>query len=73
MGAATVRKSWTLRIAPVGQVGYPGAAQVFQIRREWFDSDGSSNLEEIGRSAFSWLEHGFTFDAVQPAAAQPTP
>lgn len=32
------------------------------VLREWFDSDGSSNLEEIGRSAFNWLEHGFRFE-----------
>lgn len=32
------------------------------VLREWFDSDGATNLEEIGRSAFGWLEHGFRFE-----------
>ena len=37
------------------------------VLREWFDSDGSLDLEEIGRTAFGWLEHGFHFEAAAPS------
>jgi hypothetical protein len=43
----------TLRIAPVGEVGYPGAAQVFQIRRESFDSDGARRRKELAHGLIS--------------------
>lgn len=39
------------------------------VLREWFDGDGASDLEEIGRSAFLWLEHGFRFES----ASDPVP
>ncbi len=56
-----------LRRARIFAAAVMGLVRV--VLREWFDSEGSSNLEDIGRSAFSWLEHGFRFDA--PNDAQP--
>jgi predicted transposase YbfD/YdcC len=41
----------TLRVAAVDQVtnqiGYPGARQVFQVVREWFDPDGARRRKEV--------------------------
>jgi len=38
------------------------------VLREWFDSEGQTDLEQLGRSAFTWLEHGFRFDTRQPSS-----
>lgn len=43
----------TLRIAPAGQVRYPGAAQVFQIRRELFDCDGARRRKQLAHGLIS--------------------
>lgn len=66
LGAGTTTSdAERLRRARIFAAAVMGLVRV--VLREWFDSEGSSNLEEIGRSAFSWLEHGFTFEPVQPA------
>lgn len=53
-----------LRSAKVFAAAVMGLVRV--SLREWFDSEGSANLEEIGRSAFAWLEHGFRFEPAPP-------